>query len=151
MPTELQAGQRYSITNVKSGTALDLSGTDGVSILGWQKHDGDNQKASWELQRDNNQWTFRNVATGKFLGLADGTLENGLALRAVENAVAWDIFEDHDDHEVFRIFVPPREHVEKKFNADLSNHGDKADGTPVAVWGKTQASTNQTWRFQQRE
>ncbi|KAG6840073.1 hypothetical protein C0991_009185 [Blastosporella zonata] len=104
----IQAGNRYHIVNVKSDTALDLSGTDNVSIIGWEKHNGDNQKASrvWELEHENNQWTFRNVGNGKYLGIAEGDLENGLALRAVDNPFAWDIFPDHNDNSVYRCVLP---------------------------------------------
>lgn len=39
-----ESGNTYKIISHKNGTALDLSGTDGVSITGWDSHDGDNQK-----------------------------------------------------------------------------------------------------------
>ena len=42
MPT---SGNTYFITNKQSGTALDLSGDDQRSIIGFDLHRGDNQKA----------------------------------------------------------------------------------------------------------
>ena len=39
----IEEGQRYRITNAKSGTALDLSSDDEYTIAGWDWHGGDNQ------------------------------------------------------------------------------------------------------------
>ncbi|KAG5649841.1 hypothetical protein H0H81_001810, partial [Sphagnurus paluster] len=94
----IQHGRTYHIVNVKSDTALDLSGTDGHSILGWNKHNGDNQK--WVLDNVNNQWTFKNVGTGRYLGVA-GHPGDGTPLTAVDHSVGWDIWPDEVDSSVY--------------------------------------------------
>ncbi|KAG6907730.1 hypothetical protein DXG01_007588 [Tephrocybe rancida] len=139
----VEAGNRYVLVNVKSETALDLSGTDGSSILGWNQHD----RIQWELKHyeGTNQWTFRNVGSGKFLGLAEQHLRDDVPLRAVEHPVPWDISRDDRDQSVYRIFVPGT-----PFNVDLTNNGDSNNGTLVAIWGKWEG-VNQTWRFHQGE
>ncbi|KAG6898604.1 hypothetical protein C0993_005714 [Termitomyces sp. T159_Od127] len=138
----IEAGNTYILVNAKSGTVLDLSGTDGYSVLGWNQHGGDNQK--WELSHENNQWVFRNVGSGKYLGIAEGEISNNHPVHGVNDPVQWDIFPDHDDESVYRIFVPGT-----RFNIDLSDHGNPDNGTPVALWGKWQPGVNQTWRFEQ--
>ncbi|KAG6901563.1 hypothetical protein C0995_010497 [Termitomyces sp. Mi166 len=144
----IQPGNTYILVNAKSGTALDLSGTDGYSeinarsVLGWNQHGGDNQK--WELSQENNQWIFRNVGSGKYLGLSEGEPGNNLPVHGVNDPVPWNIFHDKDDDSVYRIFVP-----DTNFNIDLSDHGNPDNGTLVTLWGKWQPGVNQTWRFEQ--
>jgi len=41
---QIQSGSTYVLINGKSGTALDLSGSDNKSIVGWTKHGGTNQQ-----------------------------------------------------------------------------------------------------------
>ncbi|GLB42713.1 putative ricin-type beta-trefoil lectin domain-like [Lyophyllum shimeji] len=137
----IHEGGVYVLVNGKSGSVLDLSGTDGYSILGWNRHNGDNQK--WELSRHNNQWVFRNVGTGRFLGLG-GHVHDNTPVRAVDEPVPWDIFPDERDGSVHRIYVPGT-----PFNVDLSDYGNTNNGTPVNIWGRNENNTNQTWRFEQ--
>jgi hypothetical protein len=40
----IKSGKHYKITNIESGFVVDLSGTDGKSIIGWNDHGGVNQK-----------------------------------------------------------------------------------------------------------
>ncbi|KAH0580680.1 hypothetical protein H2248_002168 [Termitomyces sp. 'cryptogamus'] len=134
----------YILVNVKSGTALDLSGTDGYTVSGWERHGGENQRWTLEKFEDTNQWTFRNVYSGKYLGLAElSELRDDIPIQGVDYPVPWDIFEDELDRSTYRIVVP-----ETSFNVDLSNFGDPNNGTLVAIWGQWEA-LNQTWRFEQ--
>ncbi|KAG5719172.1 hypothetical protein E4T56_gene11791 [Termitomyces sp. T112] len=132
----------YILVNVKSGTALDLSGTDGYTVSGWERHGGENQRASPCIITE--VWTFRNVYSGKYLGLAElSELRDDIPIQGVDYPVPWDIFEDELDRSTYRIVVP-----ETSFNVDLSNFGDPNNGTLVAIWGQWEA-LNQTWRFEQ--
>ncbi|KAF9467502.1 carbohydrate-binding module family 13 protein [Collybia nuda] len=140
--SELEAGKTYKITNVKAGTALDLSGTDNSSVIGWTSHDGANQK--WLLGRIGNQWTFRNVGNGRYLGLS-GHPNDGTPLVAVDDFFKWDIYRDDNDGNVYRIFVPDHP---TPINVDLSDHGNANPGTPITLWGKWEGK-HQTWRFQE--
>lgn len=42
--SQIVAGGIYKLINAKAGNALDLSGGDNKSIIGYDYHDGDNQK-----------------------------------------------------------------------------------------------------------
>ncbi|KAG6834778.1 hypothetical protein H0H93_007433, partial [Arthromyces matolae] len=137
----IQAGRRYVLINAKSGTALDLSGTDNVSVLGWEAHRGENQQ--WELHQEDNQWVFRNVHNGKFLGIERRAHDN-VPVRGVDAPVKWNIFPDDRDQSVYRIFVP-----DTPFNIDLSDFGNPDNGTLVTIWGKSENNQNQTWRFEE--
>ncbi|KAE9398627.1 carbohydrate-binding module family 13 protein [Gymnopus androsaceus JB14] len=139
----IESGRTYRITNVKSGTVLDLSGTDGRTISGFSDNGGSNQK--WQLQQgQGGQWTFRSDSGGQYLGI-DGPVEDGTPLIAVREPVEWDIYPDDRDSSVFRIYVP---NAPTAMNIDLSDHGNATPGTKVTLWGKWEGQ-NQTWRFEQ--
>ncbi|PFH47536.1 carbohydrate-binding module family 13 protein [Amanita thiersii Skay4041] len=137
----LRSGAVYRIVNAKSGTALDLSGTDERSIIGWPKHDGDNQK--WHVEENNGLYSLRNVRYGKYVGLESTHLKDAIKAIATENKFDWEVKQDEDDPTVFRFFVPGT-----VFNLDLSNHGSDRGGTPVEIWGKWEGR-NQCWRLEQ--
>ena len=40
----IESGGEYILYNAKAGNCVDLSGTDGESVIGWDYHGGDNQK-----------------------------------------------------------------------------------------------------------
>ncbi|KAF5376427.1 hypothetical protein D9615_008632 [Tricholomella constricta] len=141
----IQHGRTYVLVNGKSGTVLDLSGTDGHSIH--KPPSGvvypNNLVLQWVVENNNNQWTFKNVGTGRYLGIASGNLKDNTQLRAVDQPVAWDIWPDDTNSSVHRIFAPGT-----KLNVDLSDHGNAKNGTPVTLWGKWKG-TNQTWKFEE--
>ncbi|KAG5647506.1 hypothetical protein DXG03_009443 [Asterophora parasitica] len=139
----IEHGNNYILQNGKSGTVLDLSGSDGYSILGWEGHSGDNQR--WTLENHDNRWVFRNVGTGRYLGYNPDDLRDDAPVFAVDEPVAWDIWPDEGDDTVHRISVPGT-----PFTVDLTNFGSEDNGTPVALWGKWEGR-NQTWRFLQGE
>ncbi|KAF8872434.1 ricin B lectin domain-containing protein, partial [Infundibulicybe gibba] len=101
----------------------------------------DNQK--WHVESVNGHWQFRNVATGRYLGI-DGP-RDGARLRAHEYPFRWDIQPDEKDRSVYRICIPG---WHTPVNADLSNRGNSDPGTPVILWGKREGR-HQTWRFEQ--
>jgi hypothetical protein len=46
----IKNGGTYIIVNYKTGTVIDLSGTDdGIAVSGWNSHGGDNQKVGSHL------------------------------------------------------------------------------------------------------
>ncbi|MFE6064500.1 RICIN domain-containing protein [Streptomyces sp. NPDC056431] len=137
----LQDGEIFSIVNAKSGTVMDLSATDGHSVIGWTHHGGENQQ--WRaLQRDNH-WFFKNVDTGLYLGVADHPMINSTPVVGVHEAFAWDVFPDEEDQSAHRLYVPGNSSA---MNVELSDHGNDADGTPVQLWGNWRGE-NQRWRF----
>jgi len=136
------AGGTYYLINKKAGNALDLSGGDNVSIIGYGLHDGDNQK--WRLAGDGSGWTLQNASTGKWLSI-EGSIEsanNGTRVVAGSTQFAWDIWPDENDSSVHRLFIHGT-----RLNIDLSDHGNTTPGTPVILWGKW-AGDNQCWRFE---
>ncbi|KAK7030862.1 hypothetical protein VNI00_013972 [Paramarasmius palmivorus] len=137
----IQSGRSYRIVNAKSGTLLDLSGTDGVTISGFNSNGGDNQK--WYLEQSDGHWTFR-CGTGKYLGI-NGNVEDGTPVVGVSNPVQWDIWPDEEDSNLHRIFVPGSQNP---MNIDLSDHGNSANGTKIQLWYKWEGK-NQAWRFEE--
>ncbi|KAF8057506.1 ricin B lectin domain-containing protein [Lyophyllum atratum] len=142
----IQEGLTYILVNAKSETVLDLSGTDGHS-KGTSTYCDPYRylipsPPQWTMGRQGNQWTLRNVGTGKFLGLG-GPPKDNTPVRGVDDEFGWDI--NHDDHnpEAYRLFVPGR-----KLNVDLSDYGNVNNGTPVTIWGNS-GKPHQTWKFVQ--
>ncbi|GAW02756.1 carbohydrate-binding module family 13 protein [Lentinula edodes] len=127
----IRSGNTYKIYNGKSGTILDLSGTDGRTISGFSDNGGDNQK--WQLEQgQGGHWTFRNAASGQYLGVG-GPFEDGAPLVSVNEPVRWDIYPDDEDSSVFRIYVPG---APTALNIDLSDHGNPTPGTIVTLCTK---------------
>ncbi|EIM84727.1 ricin B-like lectin [Stereum hirsutum FP-91666 SS1] len=138
--TQIQSGQVYTLVNAMSGTALDLSGGDNTSIIGFNFHGGGNQKWMFE-QTSQGPWTIRSLETGKYLNI-EGPPSDGAKVVAIDNPQNWDIWHDEQDGSVFRLFIPGT-----TFNIDMSDHGNATPGTPVTLWGKWEGK-NQTWRIE---
>ncbi|KAF7986859.1 hypothetical protein HWV62_12586 [Athelia sp. TMB] len=134
----LASGTSYKITNVKGGTVLDLSGGDNKSIIGYNDHDGSNQR--WIFTHQRNGWTLQSVGTGLYLGI-DGAPRDGAPVIATQEPTThWEIDNDGEDSNTWRFYVQGTE-----FNLDLSDHGNPTPGTPITLWGKW-SGKNQTWR-----
>ncbi|KAF3276654.1 hypothetical protein TWF970_006237 [Orbilia oligospora] len=93
-------GRSYRIVNVKAGKVIDLSGTEGHSITGWEWKGGDNQK--WIPERQDGLWTFRNKDKGSFLGIAGIQVDFGTRLAASDFPVQWDIVPEERDISIYR-------------------------------------------------
>ncbi|KIL63080.1 carbohydrate-binding module family 13 protein [Amanita muscaria Koide BX008] len=129
----------YQIINAKSDTALDESGTEQGAIIGWEKHQGENQK--WYIDKRNDNYTIRNLRSGQYIGLANNDVRDDARAHSVNEPFEWQIRNDDQDRDVYRFFVPGT-----PFNLDLTNFGDSKGGTPVAIWGKWEGK-NQCWRL----
>ncbi|KAF8879565.1 ricin B-like lectin [Infundibulicybe gibba] len=136
----IQGGQTYKITNVKSGTVIDLSGEDNRSIIGYPYHNGANQK--WTLDWTGTSWAIRSSASQVYLAL-EASPTNGVRLVASPTPGEWHIWRDQTDPNAFRVFVP-----NTSYNLDLAKYGDPTPGTPVTVW-LMWGGPHQTWRFEQ--
>ncbi|EPQ52998.1 ricin B-like lectin [Gloeophyllum trabeum ATCC 11539] len=137
----IQSGQTYKIVNVMGGTCMDLSGGDNKSIIGFDYHDGGNQKWIVE-QQQGGQWTFKSAGSGLYIGIEQQP-GDGVPLVVAPSPFHWDVWPDEQDPSTFRVFVPNTSQ-----NWDLSDHGNSAPGTKVTLWGKWEGK-NQTWRFEQ--
>ncbi|KAF8625169.1 hypothetical protein AX15_005529 [Amanita polypyramis BW_CC] len=139
MPDNIPSGV-YHITNAKATeTAIDLSGTDQESIVGWPSHDGDNQK--WLIEDKGGRYTIKNLRFGKYIGLRERQRDGVRAYGLINDEFLWEIKRDDQDPTVHRFFVPGT-----PFNLDLTDHGNAQGNTPIAVWGKWEGR-NQCWRL----
>ncbi|KDR71604.1 hypothetical protein GALMADRAFT_102607 [Galerina marginata CBS 339.88] len=140
MTANVNSGSTYVITNVKAGTAMDLSAGDEKSITGWPVHGGINQQ--WTLTWTGSAWTFRSVWTGTYLSI-DGSPADGTRLVASSTPFNWHIWRDESNPNTFRVFVPSTHQ-----NLDLYGHGLATPGDPITLWS-TWNGLHQTWKFTQ--
>ncbi|KAF9068740.1 hypothetical protein BDP27DRAFT_1326886 [Rhodocollybia butyracea] len=125
---EIQPNGTYMIENAKSGTVVDLSGTDNTSIIGYPPNGGENQK-----------WST--IWTGEKLEHPVGVVNNGTNLTVSSTAYAWDIVHDELNATDFRIYSSNTTET-----WDLYNYGDPTPGDPITLWGAW-AAIHQTWNF----
>jgi len=133
------SGQTYSLINKKAHNAMDLSGGDNKSVIGYDFHGGDNQK--WKLEQVGSQWALQNVATGNYLTVEGDSVQDGTPLVVGGNKTVWDIWPDGGESKFYRISIP-----NTQLNIDLSDHGNPTPGTPVTLWIRWEAD-NQCWEF----
>ena len=86
------------LLNARSGTAMDLSGADGKTVIGYTMHGGPNQQ--WEFIPTGHGYIIRCVrrsVEGHSLYLTtDGSVKHGAAIVASPYPVAWNV-EQTDD------------------------------------------------------
>ncbi|KAF9032404.1 ricin B-like lectin [Panaeolus papilionaceus] len=140
MTANVDSGATYVITNVKAGTAMDLSAFDNHSVIGWPEHGHPNQQ--WRMNWTGNSWTFQAGSTGQYLAI-EGPPADGTKVIASATPFDWHIWRDDQDPNTFRIFVPNTHQ-----NLDLYGKGNSTPGTPITLWW-TWAGRHQTWRFTQ--
>lgn len=116
----LFSGKTVYIINKKSGTVLDLSSSDQTSVIGWDRHGGDNQKVSstvarsvnyafsnlnslqWTLTAsDNGGWAIENIDFKKYLNIAEAP-RNGVHLIGGPFKRHWEIRSDERDPKGWR-------------------------------------------------
>ncbi|KAG6810274.1 hypothetical protein H0H92_012603 [Tricholoma furcatifolium] len=145
----VQSGYTYTLTNVKSGTVMDLSGQDNKSIIGFPSYGTTNQQANflrwpiavpWKLTWTSIGWVFQSVGNGLYLSI-DGSPADGTRLVATTTPFGWDIWHDEVNYNAYRIYVP-----NTHFNLDLNNDGSAAPLTPITLWFNW-AGIHQTWTF----
>jgi len=140
MSANVTSNSTYVVTNVKSGTVMDLSAGDNSTITGWSPNGGVNQK--WTLNWTGSAWTFRSNYTGTYLSIA-GSPADGTRLVASPTAFEWHIWRDQANPNTFRIFVPNTYE-----NLDLWADGDPTPGDPITLW-TAWSGIHQTWNFTQ--
>lgn len=138
--SQVTSGQTYRITNVRSGTVVDLSGVDNHTIIGYPYHSGRNQQ--WTFEWTGHSWTIRSVSSGQYLGVNGTNYADGTGLVATSTPFEWDIWHDEADQNTFRFFVH-----DTHYNWDLNNYGDATPGEPITLW-YTWNGLHQTWRIE---
>ncbi|KAI8977833.1 hypothetical protein BD414DRAFT_157075 [Trametes punicea] len=86
----LESGHTYKLSHARTRAVLDLSMKDWQSIKSAPWDASDNQKWVAERVGSGRGWTFRNVATGLFLG-ADGTPRPNAPVIATREETTWDL------------------------------------------------------------
>ncbi|KAH8827053.1 ricin B-like lectin [Flagelloscypha sp. PMI_526] len=141
----IEGDKTYKITNVKSGTVVDLSAYDGKSIIGYPWHNGTNQQ--WTLKWADNGWHIVSVENGYFMSF-DATAANGVNVTGVATISSepsvWHIWQDEDNKKAFRICVPDTTQV-----LDLYDRGNAWPGEPITLWNSWNGThpPHQTWTF----
>ncbi|EJC99403.1 ricin B-like lectin, partial [Fomitiporia mediterranea MF3/22] len=131
----------YKIVNAKGGTALDLSGGDNRTIIGFTVHGQANQQ--WtvsEPDSDDNQTIFCQ-ASNLYLAIEDAP-NDYTRIIASSSPTRWAIRRDGKDQNFWRVFFPGT-----GFNFDLSDHGNPTPGTVIHLWSATDGR-NQLWNFE---
>jgi len=143
MTANVNSGSTYLITNVKAGTAVDLSAGDNTTVTGWTVNGASGSaNQHWAMNWTGNSWTFRSVYTGHYLSI-NGTAADGTGIVASATPFGWDIWRDDNNTNTFRIFVPNTIQ-----NLDLYGDGLKTPGDPITLWS-TWDGLHQTWNFTQ--
>ncbi|KAI9566641.1 carbohydrate-binding module family 13 protein [Boletus coccyginus] len=134
----IQSGHKYALINVKGGTALDLSGGDNRSIIGYPFHGGPNQEWYFEKAGEDHVFFIKSSGSGLFLTSA-GELYDGQKVVADDAPFPWRV-EDVGNSEVKCVVA------NRNFCVDLSDYGNAKPGTPVELWGRWDGE-NQKWRL----
>ncbi|KAG6372450.1 carbohydrate-binding module family 13 protein [Boletus reticuloceps] len=139
--SSVQANSSYSLTNVKGGTCLDLSGGDNVSIIGYGYHQGPNQ--TWTFQDAGNQtYNIKSAGGGQYLSVA-GDPSDGQRVVASGSAYPWRV-EDQQGVDGGVRLLPANN---TNFCVDLADHGSSTPGTSVQLWSRWDGQ-NQIWKVQ---
>ncbi|KAF9037429.1 hypothetical protein BDP27DRAFT_1348006 [Rhodocollybia butyracea] len=117
---EIQPNGTYMIENAKSGTVVDLSGTDNTSIIGYPLTAAKTKK--WSTIWTGENWNIQSVSTGSL---------HTLGISCIDELNATD----------FRIYSSNTTET-----WDLYNYGDPTPGDPITLWGAW-AAIHQTWNF----
>ncbi|KAI0697195.1 ricin B lectin domain-containing protein [Cerioporus squamosus] len=117
----------YVLLNARGGTAVDLSGADNKTIIGYPMHGGPNQQ--WEFIPTGHGYIIRCVrrsSEGHSLYLTtDGSVKHGATIVASPYPVAWNVEPTEDG---IRISWPNSE-----FSFDLADWGNSAAGTKIQL------------------
>ncbi|GJE99691.1 RICIN domain-containing protein [Phanerochaete sordida] len=134
----------YSLVNAKSGTAADLSGGDGRSIIGYPLHSGKNQQ--WNFESFGDGYTIRSVFSGLYLTMED-TIGDGAVLVASSFPVSWKI-EDVSNEDVtsIRILWPTG-----KYAFALADGGSITPGTKIHLSTANADEPSQRWNLIERD
>lgn len=97
----------YVLLNARSGTALDLSGADHRSVIGWPMHGGPNQQ--WEFIPTGHGYIVRCIRRSKeghslYLS-TEGGVKDGARIIASTYPVAWNIEPTEDGIRCVRVLL----------------------------------------------
>ncbi|PSR74887.1 hypothetical protein PHLCEN_2v9477 [Hermanssonia centrifuga] len=95
----------YTLVNAQSGTVIDLSVVDHKTVVGFPRHNGDNQQ--WRFALLGPGYTIQSNSSGEYLTLKEG-ITHGAALSMSTFPVAWkvDAYEEAAGELFVQIFWP---------------------------------------------
>ncbi|KAF8338523.1 ricin B lectin domain-containing protein [Amanita rubescens] len=129
----------YQIINAKSGTLLDLSGTDQTYIIGWRHNGGNNQEWHVHYNHENGSYTIKNHRYEKYLNSMEPR-RAGVIAKGTMSICEWKISTGESGND-YRIVVPNTE-----LHLVLTDNGSSRDGTSIAIADKS-PEKNQLWKF----
>ncbi|KAI0072616.1 hypothetical protein K474DRAFT_1667604 [Panus rudis PR-1116 ss-1] len=131
----------FTLTNVRSGSTLDVSGADGKTLIGYPFHGGQNQQ--WQVDQLGPGCLIRGVAHGTYLTFEDDRIEC-CQLVMSEFPVTWKLesvrTEGSDSY--IRIQWP-----NGKFAAHLADDGSGTPGAKVQLRPTNLDDDSQVWRL----
>ncbi|OJT10621.1 hypothetical protein TRAPUB_12869 [Trametes pubescens] len=131
----------YVLLNARSGTAVDMSGADNKTLIGYPMHGGPNQQ--WEFIPSGHGYVIRCVRRSKeghplYLTTEAGLRENA-AIVASPYPVSWNV--EHTD-EGIRISWPNTDFV-----FDLAEWGSNTPGTRIQLVRLKPGEPCQLWHY----
>lgn len=141
-PTESQAWipGTYVLLNARSGTALDLSGADQRSLIGFPAHMRQNQQ--WEFIPSGSGYTIRSACSSSCgLYLSVESVRDNAPIIASPFPSCWDVQFDEKHGSALRIHWPNTDFV-----LDLADWGSATPGTKVQLMKRKPGERCQLWR-----
>ncbi|KIP01384.1 carbohydrate-binding module family 13 protein [Phlebiopsis gigantea 11061_1 CR5-6] len=135
----IESDTTYILFNAQAGNCVDLSGTDRMSVIGWDYNGGNNQKWRFEKLRSGPGWIIQNVGTGGYMSIM-GQPRDNVRVFGTSTRTQWEVRRDAEDPSCYRLLI-----LNTLFNLDLTDNGDPTPGNPLTIWGQW-GGRNQCWR-----
>jgi len=131
----------HVLLNARSGTALDLSGADQRTLIGFPAHMGQNQQ--WEFIPSGRGYTIRSACPSSCgLYLSVESLCDNAPIVASPFPVSWNVRFDEKEDGAMRIYWPNTDFV-----IDLADWGSPTPGTKVQLMREKPGESCQLWRY----
>ncbi|KAI9068936.1 carbohydrate-binding module family 13 protein [Trametes sanguinea] len=131
----------YVLLNARSGTAVDMSGADNKTLIGYPMHGGPNQQ--WEFIPSGHGYVIRCVRRSKeghpLYLTTDGGVHEHAAVVASPYPVSWNVEQTEDG---IRISWPNTDLV-----FDLADWGSKTPGTKIQLMHLKPGEPCQLWHY----
>ncbi|OSC96458.1 carbohydrate-binding module family 13 protein [Trametes coccinea BRFM310] len=131
----------YVLLNARSGTAVDMSGADNKTLIGYPMHGGPNQQ--WEFLPSGHGYIIRCVRRSKdghpLYLTTDGGVHEHAAIVASPYPVSWNV---EQTEEGIRISWPNTDLV-----FDLADWGSKTPGTKIELMHLKPGEPCQLWHY----
>ncbi|THG94968.1 hypothetical protein EW026_g6600 [Hermanssonia centrifuga] len=130
----------YTLINAQSGTVIDLSVMDHKTVVGFPRHNGDNQQ--WRLVLLGPGYIIQSISSGEYLTLKEG-ITHGAALSVSTFPVLWKVDAYEEEDELFVQIFWPSETL--SYVLELAG-GDTALFTKIQLASYQHDQRHQLWR-----